>query len=55
MRISHKKEGVGVFWEKFVKYHGTFLFVHSQRGWVGVEFEKFRKVSICSIKKVPAK
>ena len=54
MRISHEKEGAGVFWEKFEKYHGTFLFFHSQRGWVGGEFEKFRKVSIYSIKKVPA-
>ena len=37
--------------ENFEKY---FSFSHSQRGWVGGEFEKFLIVSIYSIKKVPA-
>ena len=49
-----KKEGVGVIRENFEKYHGTFLLFHSWRRWVGGYFQKFRKVSICSIKKVPA-
>ena len=26
MRIFQKKEGVGVFWENFEKYHGTFSY-----------------------------
>ena len=42
------------FIENFEKNHSTFLFFHWQRRWVGGELKKFRKVSICSIKKAPA-
>ena len=49
--LRKKMRGWGVIRENFEKYRGTFLLFHS---WVGGYFQKFRKVSICSIKKVPA-
>ena len=56
-----EKGGGGVFRENFEKFHGTFSYFirggsedFSKKEGVGGEFEKFRKVSICSIKKVPA-
>ena len=58
VRIFQKQEEVGSLLGQnkgpCYAWLGTFLFFHSQRRWVGGEFEKFRKVSTCSIKKLPA-